>query len=104
MFAAEVVDKVTIPQGGGTVDLQILQPDPWSGTETQIGSLREKILYYVNFVLDGLLVDAYPQAAGLNWRIVIICRSGMPDGRTSRALETLAANLPHYGGQLVVTG
>ena len=104
LFDDETVDLVSIAEGQEGVDLQILQPDPWVGSDAQIDSLREKILNYVNFVLDGLLVDAYPKAAGLPWRIVINCRAGMPDGRTSRALETLAANLSHYGGQLVVTG
>jgi hypothetical protein len=52
--------------------------------------------------LDGGLVEQFPDAAGRPWRIVIECLTGNPDSRTQESLDVLAAQLPAYGGSLLV--
>ena len=65
VFDAGSVDIVSIPADGATVDLHIVQDQPWSGSDEQINSLQQKINNYAAYAIDGPLVEAYPEANGL---------------------------------------
>src|SRR5687767_9493284 len=86
LFDGATVDAVSIPADGSAVELHIVADAPWTGSDPQITSLQQKIHTYVGFAADGQLAAAYPEAAGLPWRIVVQCHAGNPDARTADVL------------------
>ena len=86
----------------GVIELIIVQANPWTGSDAQVGSLQEKVQTYVSFALDGGLEQQIPEAAGRPWRIVVNSLTGALDARTQSVLDVLASRLPGYGGSLAV--
>ncbi|MFB9312902.1 DUF6572 domain-containing protein [Nocardioides plantarum] len=85
----------------GVIELLIVQSYPWSGSESQIKSLQDKIHNYVGYALDGQMNRDESMTADRPWRIVVASRQGRPDVRTQKVLDTLAEVLPRYGGGLI---
>lgn len=101
LFDAGKVDLVA-ESAEGTIELVIVQDQPWTGSDAQLTSLQDKVQTYVSFALDGGLTQQFPEAAGRPWRIVLSCQTGQPDESTSAVLDALAARLPEHGGSLLV--
>jgi hypothetical protein len=101
LFDPAKVDLVGVAVDG-VVELFVLQDQPWTGSDAQLGSLQQKIHNYVAYALDGPMVDSYPEVAGMPWRIVVHSQIGEPDGRTSLMLEALREPLLRYGASLAV--
>src|SRR3954452_7545798 len=101
LFDAAKVDLVA-ESADGTIDLVMVQDQPWTGSDAQVSSLQGKVQTYVSFALDGGLAQQFPEAAGRPWRIVLDCQTGSPDARTQSVLDVLATRLPEYGGSLLV--
>ncbi len=102
LFDASKVDVVALTPDGATVELVVVADAPWTGSDAQLQSLQAKVQTYVSFALDGPLLQQYPDARGLPWRIVIHSQSGQPHERTSTFLHALAERLSGYGGELTV--
>ncbi len=79
----EVIDLVA-EEPDGTVLLVIVQANPW--TPTDIEPLKAKLNTYAQFILDGGLINHYPEVAGRPVRICIESKTPIPD-----AVATLMA-------------
>jgi hypothetical protein len=55
-----VIDLVAM-EADGTALLVIVEERPWGSDPSHPGQLREKFNTYAWYVLDGLLVDHYPE-------------------------------------------
>ena len=100
-FNTQTVDLVSLSPDGAEVNLYVVQAGTWTGSDGQLASLQEKLHNYVAFALDGQMERAYPETAGLPWRIVIDCQTGAPDARTAELLEQIGPAVQRYGGDVV---
>lgn len=101
-FDASSIDLVGLSPDGSSVELFIVQSGPWTGSESQIGTLQAKIQNYVGYAVDGQMLRDYPEVDGLPWRIVMDCQTGEPDGRAAAVFAHLSQALPQYGGDVKV--
>jgi hypothetical protein len=99
LFDAVKVEVVAL-SADGTVNLYIVQDQPWTGSDAQLNSLQAKVHNYVGYALDGQLARDYPETVGKPREIVVDCQSGAPDDRTQHLLAELAKRLGPYGGSL----
>jgi hypothetical protein len=99
-FDPLTIDLVTITPDGQTVVLYMVQQEAWTGSDTQLRSLQEKVHNYVAFALDGQMVRTYPEAEGLTWTVRVDSQVGPPQGDSLAVLQHLAEVLPRYGGHL----
>src|SRR5437868_14597680 len=95
-FNAKKIDLIT-QEPGGTCRLYILQDEPWTETDDEIATLREKIENYAAFVMSGQLTTRYPQLAGQPWRIVVDTYTGAPGDATLHALREAGTTLATHG-------
>jgi len=98
LFDPDQVDLVGLTESADTVELFIVQDEPWTGSDAQLQSLRDKVQTYVSYAVDGKMTAAYPETQGLPWRIVLHAQSGPPDRRTADVIAALSARLPEHGG------
>jgi hypothetical protein len=101
LFDASTVDLVAKSPDGAYVGLFIVSDLSWTGSDSQIRSLQEKIHSYVGFAVDGQLAREYPECASLPWRIVVRCQQ-QPDERTADVLRRTADAVRKHGGDLEV--
>jgi hypothetical protein len=94
------IDFVAVPADESSIDLHIAQNVEWDGSDRVLMLLQEKIHNYVGYAADGQLAAAYPEHAGLPWRIVIDCQTP-PDQRTAEMLDALVDPIANYGGTLI---
>jgi hypothetical protein len=102
-FSAQTVDLVALSPDGQTARLYIVQANPWTGSDSQVASLQEKIHNYVGFALDGQMVATYPETRDLPWEIVVVCQTGQPDERSGQVLAFTQEALKKHGGTLTVS-
>lgn len=84
----------------GQIELVIVQPGPWTGSDEQVQSFQDKIQTYVSFAVDGQLATQFPSAADRPWVITIRSLAGPPDPRTSGVVDALKERLVPYGGSI----
>lgn len=60
IFDPTKVDVVAASPDQLRVEVIIAQGGPWTGSDHQIDSLQQKIHNYVGFVLDGAMVQHFP--------------------------------------------
>ena len=75
------IDVVALSPAGDRVDVVMAQASEWDGSDRLLLLLQAKWKNYLAFAADGQLVRAYPEVAGLPWRLVLSCQSE-PDERT----------------------
>jgi hypothetical protein len=68
---AEVIDLLTHDAKSGKVELVMFEPRPWDGGDEQLFQLQEKLNAYMSFVLDGEMLETYPQLNGLSLTVVL---------------------------------
>jgi hypothetical protein len=100
-FDPTKVDLVAVA-ASGTVNLYIIQDQPWTERESEWRSLNEKIHNYVAFALDGQMGVAYPDTPNRPWRIVIDTYVGPPPTQTIQALSEVGDAVRVQGGDLVM--
>ncbi len=98
LFDPAQVDVVALTESADTVELFIVQDEPWTGSDAQLQSFRDKVQTYISYAVDGQMTAAYPETHGLPWRIVLHAQSGPPDRRTADVIAALSARLPEHGG------
>jgi hypothetical protein len=61
---AGVIDYLGFDSEKNSVLLVMSERRPWSNPQEQLFQLQEKLNAYLSFVLDGEMVEAYPQFSG----------------------------------------
>lgn len=90
-----------VSSDGEHLDLIIMQSVEWDGSDRLLGLLQAKIESYVSFALEGGREEAFPEQAGLPWRIVVACQSP-PDDRTLAFVNDTGALLRRHGSDLLL--
>jgi hypothetical protein len=70
---AGVIDFLAYDQGPGEVLLTMVETRPWQPGSLQLFQLQEKLNAYLSFVLDGEMLEAYPQFARKPVRVRLEC-------------------------------
>jgi hypothetical protein len=70
---AGVIDLLGFQQSSGEVLLTMVETRPWAPGSPQLYQLQEKLNAYLSFILDGEMLDAYPQFAGRPVRVRLEC-------------------------------
>ena len=73
-----VLDALGVDPATGEFVLGMFEPRPWSGGDSQLIQLQEKLNAYMSFVLDGEMEEQLPQAAGKKLRITLACAEEPP--------------------------
>ncbi len=68
-----VIDFMRYNATRGEVLVVMVEKRPWDQPELQLFQLQEKLNAYLSFVLDGEMVEAYPQFAHKPVRIRLEC-------------------------------
>ena len=68
-----VIDLISLDAEANQVVLLMLEKRPWGTVSDQLEQLDEKYNSYVSYVLDGHLVNQYPQYADKAVRIQLDC-------------------------------
>lgn len=68
-----IVDLITPDPEAGEVVLKILEDRPWGADPDQLQQHEDKLNAYFSYVLDGFLVQHYPQYEGMPVRIQLEC-------------------------------
>lgn len=80
---AGVIDFLAYDQSAGEVLLTMVETRPWKPGSFQLFQLQEKLNAYLSFVLDGEMLDAYPQFAQKPVRLRLECAT--PPGEEETA-------------------
>lgn len=100
LLDASKVDIIAVASDKTSVLLVITHAFAWTGSDKQVRSLQKKVRAYVEFALDGPMVEANPEIEGLPWQIVIVSKEEM-DRRTAGVVANLAEAVRRCGGDLV---
>ena len=92
-----VVDLVAQTADGGAL-LVIVKEGPWAA-DRDVAALSVKLNWYVNYVVDGGLVAAYPELVGRPVTVQIFSNEPAPD-EVQSAIELARHQLHHYGVSL----
>jgi hypothetical protein len=71
----DAVDLVALDSEGGRCLVVMLETRPWGSDPEQGAQLKAKINAYAGWILDGSLLDAYPDAAGTAVVVRLDCPS-----------------------------
>jgi len=80
----KVVDLIRLDPERGEVVLLMLEQRVWGAAPEQLRQLEEKFNRYLSFVLDGFLVQQFPQYQGVPVRFRLDC--AMTPGDEERKL------------------
>jgi hypothetical protein len=83
-----VVDLVSVDPASGCVVLLMLEERPWESEPRQLRQLEDKFNAYLGYVLDGHLVQQYPEYAGRAVRFRLECAEP-PRGDAARMLRAM---------------
>ena len=90
------IDEVRVPRRGA-VELLVHHDGHWDGSDRRQVLLQEKVNRYLEYVVDGDLAGAHPEARGRRWMVVVETAAD-PDARTQRYLEAADRELRRAGG------
>jgi hypothetical protein len=93
---AGVIDFLGFDQTSSEVLLTMVESRPWTPDSPQLFQLQEKLNAYLSFVLDGEMLEAYPQFAQKPVRLRLECAT--PPG------EAEIAFLQHVYEQTLLQG
>jgi uncharacterized protein DUF6572 len=91
-----VVDLITLDKVSDTVVLVMMERRPWDATREQFKQIEEKLNRYMGYVLDGFLVEQYPQYQGKSVQIRLDCAEA-PHGEAVRFVEAMTHASESYG-------
>lgn len=80
---AKVVDLIKAEAGGDLLTLTMIERRPWGADPRQFQQIEEKINRYLGYVLDGFLVEHYPQFEGKRVQLRLQCAEA-PHGEAVR--------------------
>jgi hypothetical protein len=97
LFDPDKIDVVaTAPNG--SVRLVVVQDQPWTGSDEELQSLRQKVHNYVAYAVDGQMHRDKPESQGHPWSIAVVSMAGAPDRRSAETLAQLQEAVPRHGG------
>jgi len=68
-----IMDLITLDPASDCVVLVMIERRPWGGHPRQLQQIEEKINRYLGYVLDGFLVQQYPQYRGKSVQLRLDC-------------------------------
>lgn len=96
MEHAGVIDLLGFQPSSGEVVLTMVESRPWADGSPQLYQLQEKLNAYLSFILDGEMLEAYPQFAHQPVRVRLECAT--PPGPGEMAF------LQHVHAQMELQG
>lgn len=82
---AGFIDRLNFEESSAEVLLVLVEKRPWGSDPAQLFQLQEKLNAYFSFILDGEMLEAYPQFAGKRVRVRLEC-VGLPGEEETRFL------------------
>jgi hypothetical protein len=88
-----VVDLISHDRERDAVVLLMLEERPWGAAPEQLHQLEEKFNRYLGFVLDGFLIEQFPQYAGKSVCFRLDCATppGDEERRMLASMKSFAA-------------
>ncbi len=80
---AGVIDFLGFDQTSGEVLLTMVELRPWTPGSPQLFQLQEKLNAYLSFILDGEMLDSYPQFAQKPVRLRLECATPPSEDETA---------------------
>jgi hypothetical protein len=91
-----VLDLIFSDSESGTVVLVMYETRPFRDAETQLRQLQDKIDRYLSYVLDGFLIQHYPQYEGIPVRMMLQTVHP-PEGRAKSLLAAAEKVCREFG-------
>jgi hypothetical protein len=98
---ATMLDLITVEAGSGRVVLAMIERRPWNSSPDQFRQIEEKINRYLGYVLDGFLVQHYPQYEGRPVLIRLDCAEA-PHGDAVKFVAAASHAIASQGLELAV--
>ncbi len=98
---ARLMDLITPDPTSGKVVLVMIERRAWGASPLQFAQIEEKINRYLGYVLDGFLVQQYPQYQGKPVQIRLDCAEP-PSGESQRFVDAATHAIAASGLELVV--
>ena len=89
---ANIIDALGVDEHTRRLTLVIRQDTAWTGADTQLFQLQEKLNAYLSFALDGELTEAYPDFRDIPLALRIETPA-TPDARTLHMLAHVRQQL-----------
>ena len=96
-----LVDLITVEPDSQKVVLVMIERRPWGAEPKQFGQIEEKINRYMGYVLDGFLVQHYPQYEGRPVIIRLDCAEE-PTGEAARFVAAARHAISQHGLEMAV--
>jgi hypothetical protein len=96
-----LVDLITVEPDSQKVVLVMIERRPWGAEPKQFGQIEEKINRYLGYVLDGFLVQQYPQYEGRPVIIRLDCAEE-PTGEAARFVAAAGHAIGTHGLEMAV--
>jgi hypothetical protein len=96
-----LMDLITLDPSSGNVVLVMIERRGWGASAQQFQQIEEKINRYLGYVLDGFLVDQYPQYQGKSVEIRLDCAEP-PHGDAVKFVEAAKHAIGAQGIEFVV--
>jgi hypothetical protein len=96
-----IVDLITVEPETEKVVLVMIERRPWGAVPEQFGQIEEKINRYMGYVLDGFLVQHYPQYEGRPVVLRLDCAEE-PQGEAARFVAAARHAISSHGLELAV--
>jgi hypothetical protein len=96
-----LIDLITVDLTSNKVVLAMIERRPWGAVPEQLGQIEEKINRYLGYVLDGFLVQQYPQYEGRPVIIRLDCAEEA-HGEAIRFVAAAAHAIASHGLELAV--
>ncbi len=96
-----VVDLLTFNKKSNEFVFHIIEPREWTDLPTQLAQLRQKVRSYLTYVLDGDLVNDYPESIGRGISFRLDC-THPPRDQANRFVDKTAHTLDELGIRFVV--
>ena len=93
---AGVIDFLGFDQTSGEVLLTMVELRPWTPGSPQLFQLQEKLNAYLSFILDGEMLESYPQFAQKPVRLRLECAT--PPGQDETAFLQHVYEQTHLQG------
>jgi len=98
----KMVDLISVEPESQKVVLVMIERRPWGAVPEQFSQIEEKINRYLGYVLDGFLVQQYPQYEGRPVVLRLDCAEA-PHGEAARFVAAAAHAIASHGLELVVS-
>ncbi len=98
---AKLMDLITVEAATDTVILAMFERRPWGAHPHQFRQIEEKINRYMGYVLDGFLVQHYPQHQGKRVRLRLDCAEE-PQGEAARFVAAAKHAIESHGLEFAV--